>query len=361
MKTIPVGPDRFDAFIELPWTLRCRDPLWVPPFRAAILRDLAGKSAFCRYAEMRFFLCESEGKPAGRIAAIHNPRLRDASGAPTGQLGYFESVDDPRVAASLFKAGMNWLRAQGAREAWGPMNGGAHREHRLMPRGFDRTPFLFEPRNPPYYPRLFEANGFRRLARWSSFDLARGQNERLLGMLRRSSARARDDFRVEPLDPGDAGGVSSRLHALLDGLWSGHVGYASLDLDEFAETFAPALGIMTAGQLGVVVDAGGRDVGCAFMYPDYADPVRALNGDAAGWGSWLGRERARRLVLHTVAVRPEVRGTGAAGLIMEHGAAHFHEGGYEEGVAALVVEEFRIFERILEPTREYALYAHPIT
>ena len=55
------------------------------------------------------------------------------------------------------------------------VGGWAHRLHRFMVRGFERAPFLFEPRNPPYYPRLFEANGFAPVHRWYSYEISRAE------------------------------------------------------------------------------------------------------------------------------------------------------------------------------------------
>src|SRR5262249_18177010 len=129
--------------------------------------------AFYRYGRRQLFLCEADGHLAGRIAASINPKLVDPAGSVYGQLGYFECVDDAAVAESLIRAGIDWLGAQGARHVLRPMNGGAHRSHRFMTRGFDRDPFLFEPRNPEYYPKLFAHCGFMPVHRWFSYELNR--------------------------------------------------------------------------------------------------------------------------------------------------------------------------------------------
>src|SRR5262245_37511098 len=139
-----------EEFIEFSWTVNQGDPLWVPPLREKIFHELSGASAFSRYGRFELFLCEAEGRLAGRIAALVNPRLLDSGGHVLGQLGYFESVDEPDVASALIGAGLDWLRTQQVAQVMGPMNGGAHRTHRFLTRGFDRAPFLFEPRNPPY-------------------------------------------------------------------------------------------------------------------------------------------------------------------------------------------------------------------
>src|SRR5262245_24308791 len=174
MKILPVQDrDGLAEFIEFPWKVYANDPSWIPPLREQVFFELSGASAFSRYGRHQLFLCESDGQLAGRIAAVINPKLVDGTGNLFGQLGYFECIDDSGIAAALVEAGIGWLRTQGAHQVLGPMNGGAHRLHRFMTRGFDRSPFLFEPRNPPYYPKLFEQCGFTPAHRWYSYDMDR--------------------------------------------------------------------------------------------------------------------------------------------------------------------------------------------
>jgi hypothetical protein len=137
-----------------------------------------------------------------------------------------------------------------------------------------------------------------------------------------------------------------RIHALLDGVWAGHTGYAALDFEELAEGFAGLLGIMTERHLTFLVDrATGRDVGLAFGFPDYARPERP---------PW-------RFVPHTVAVLPETRRTGGSHLIVAQLFKDVHGEGYQQAVIALVDEDFRWFGKVVKPTRTYALYARPVS
>ena len=359
MAVIVPEPD-VDSFIELSWQLNAHDPSWIPPIRARLRQELTGADAFGRYGRLRLFGCESDGRLAGRVAAIVNPRLVDASGHPVGQVGYFEAVDDATVASTLLEAACGWLRAAGARQVWGPINGGPHRTHRFMTEGFDREPFLFEPRNPPYYPALFAGAGFSPVHTWFSVDVSSVQLRQALDsqpMLRvRTETRRR--FAVERADPADAPAVLRRLHSLLDPMWTGHVGYTSLDFEEFVEIFAPGLSLMSPGDVHIATEREtGRDVGCSLSYPDYASEVRALNGDATAWGHWRQNgTRPRRLVMHTVGMAPEVRRTGLVSALLRALFEHCVQE-YADGVMAIVVEELVALQRIAPPTRRHALFA----
>ena len=271
-------------------------------------------------------------------------------------------MDDAAVAGALFEAACARLATQEMAEVWGPMNGGAHRAHRLQVSGFEREPFLFEPRNPPYYRELFETHGFRSLGTWTTSELDAGQLEELCARIagRPSWKRVSRGYRVDYPDPRDVEGTLARIYGLLNRVWEGHLGYVPLSPEEFAGTAAGLLSIMGERDIGVVVDPGGRDVGFAFVYPDYADEVRALAGDAAGWGRWLGGARPRRLVLHTLAFLPEARRGVAPLVLTERGLRNALERGFEELVFALASEELRWFDRVARPTREYRLYGRSL-
>ena len=265
MKIVPVsGAGGLAEFIEVPWMVRSADPLWVPPLREQVFHELSGASGFARYGRAQLFLCEADGRIAGRIAGLVNPRLKDRNGHVLGQLGYFECIDDAAVAAALIDAGEEWLRAQDAREVIAPMNGGAHRTHRFLTRGFEREPYLFEPRNPPYYPALFERSGFTPAHKWYGYELSREQAAARLAQLERVLARRPPPGVVEELRTDQAEETITRVHRLLDRCWDGHVGYASLDIDEFAEVFRGALSIMGPGHAGAFV-RNGQDAGLSLV------------------------------------------------------------------------------------------------
>ena len=344
-------------FIDVSWTINSGDPLWVPPLREQLLQQLSGASAFSRYGRMQLFLCEADGKIPGRIAALVNPRLVGRDGRPLGQLGYFESVDDSAVAAALINAGLAWLREQGLHEVVGPMNGGAHRLHRFQTRGFDREPYLFEPRNPPYYPRLFQDSGFVPIARWYGYELTPDMAAARLAQLDRALARRPPDGRIQELQTGQSPETVLRIHRLLDRCWAGHLGYSSLDLDEFVEVFAGGLAVQGPGHVSVFLQ-NEQDVGFAFVCPDWAHEARALDGHAAGWGRWLGGPPAKRLVLHTTALVPEARRGSAALAQVAWTLRRAVQDGVEDIVTAPTVEGY--CTTLGDQTREHTLFGRAI-
>jgi GNAT superfamily N-acetyltransferase len=375
LTVVPAEGEGLETFLSLPARIRRDDPGWVGSLSEA--GELSSEGAFSRHADRHLLMCEQGGEVVGRIAAILNPRVRDASDAVVGQLGYFEAIDDEKVAAALIEAAIAWLAPRGAREVWGPLNGGSHRSHRLMTDGFQSAPFLFEPRTPPYYVRHFEQSGFRPFYTWQSYEFDADAVATLRQKLARMVARGlRQGFCIEQPEMVDPAAILNRLYRIVNATWSGHTAFGTIDPDEFTEAFAPLLPLITGRYVAFCVHEG-RDVGMAFMYPDYIDEVRALNGDATSWGSWVTRSsvtaangqgtvltpslpETRRLVLHSVAVLPEYRRTAAPAMLTQCGLDHVEEAGYEKTIVALVNETWKTFAKVAAPPRAYALYRRTI-
>ncbi len=376
MKVITVDQDQLGQFTELAWQIYrdASDPdqrwgaLWIPPPRAAVQDALAGRDQFASYGQMKLFALVDDsaanvGQSAGqspmvaRLAAIFNPRLIDDEGRPLGLIGYFESRDIGAACTPLFDAACAWLAERGAYAVMGPMNGGAHTPHRLQISGFDTEPFFGEPRNPPYYPSLFELAGFASMARWDTYVCdpeALSRIESHIDAFLQSQERQYD---IESPALGDLDAILARIHRLLDVVWQGHPGYATFDFAEMLERYRGLFVLMTQGDVMFMKNQRDEDVGFFVGYPDYAQEVRELDGDIERWGHWLGGPLPRRWVSHTVGILPEARGRVGSYSLTRHRIRYAIERGYRETVSALVNERWNLFRKLgLKVDRSYQLY-----
>jgi hypothetical protein len=101
-------------------------------------------------------------------------------------------------------------------------------------------------------------------------------------------------------------------------------------------------------------------VGFGYMVPDWIEEVRALHGDASGWGRWGGGALPRRVILHTLALAPEARRGTAVAALAAAGLRSALEAGYERFLMALTREDFRAHVRHLRATRTYALFGRAL-
>ena len=123
--------------------------------------------------QAEIFMAFDGEEPVARIAAIHDPALH-YHGQATGQLGFFESVNDKAVAGVLLDTACGRLRQWNCDWAIGPMNGNIWRSYRLTRRS-DRPPFFMDNHHQPYYCELFVAHRFDSIAEYKTTRIEAGR------------------------------------------------------------------------------------------------------------------------------------------------------------------------------------------
>lgn len=158
-------------FIGFPYELYRGHPHWVPPLRSDQSKALdPKKNPFFEHGRTELFLAERDGHVVGRIAAIISGMHLEKYDDATGYFGFFETIDDPVVAAALLDAACDWLRQQGLRGVRGPVNPTINDTAGLLVDGFDRPPSILMPYNPPAYAEYLESHGFERaMTMWAYY------------------------------------------------------------------------------------------------------------------------------------------------------------------------------------------------
>lgn len=156
-------PREHREFLAFPYRHYRNDPHWVAPLRIA-QKELfdAARHPFWAHARLERFLARNARATLGRVAAILDPSYNEFQQEAAGFFGFLECVNDPEVAQALLEAAVGWLQQHGARVVRGPMNPSTNYECGLLVEGFDSSPWVMMPYNPPYYATLLEGAGWRR-------------------------------------------------------------------------------------------------------------------------------------------------------------------------------------------------------
>jgi GNAT superfamily N-acetyltransferase len=152
-----------DDFIKLPFSLYSGDPLFVPQLNGEMKTHFSPANPFFTHANAKFFLARRNGRFAGRIVSFVNRAHNEFHHEKTGFFGFFESVKDRDVAEALFRKAEEHLAAEGMEAVRGPMNFSTNEECGFLLEGFDESPVIMMPYNPPYYNELAESCGFTKV------------------------------------------------------------------------------------------------------------------------------------------------------------------------------------------------------
>ena len=119
------------------------------------------KNPYFEHAEAEYFIAERDGEPVGRITAQIDERWDEYQGGSDAMFGFFETVDDPEVAAALLDAADRvGARHGAARRILGPMDFTTNDEIGILIEGYELR--ADDPRAlaPALLPELIEAHGF---------------------------------------------------------------------------------------------------------------------------------------------------------------------------------------------------------
>lgn len=119
----------------------------------------------------RWIALNDKDQVVGRIAAFYDQVKDESDYVRSGGVGFFESIDDRKVAHLLFDTARDWLKKHGYGAMTGPINFGENDTnwgclvHGFSPQAIGMT------YNLPYYRELFESYGFQLYYRQYSFHL----------------------------------------------------------------------------------------------------------------------------------------------------------------------------------------------
>lgn len=360
-------PRDLRRFVAVQGVLNRGEPQNVLPLRMEVEKVLSGANPFWEHAERQLWIATRGSRAVGRVAAILDAEHERHHGERCVFFGYFESVDDPEVAAALFGEVEEWARARGALRIRGPMNPNINEECGLLVEGFDLPNAVMMPYNPPFHGRLVEAAGYVKAKDLVAFDLnlADSPHERLIrlrdGLKRRSSGIELRAVTRKTLKA-DLPELKAIYNAAWERNWSS-VPMSAREIDFLAERLEPLL----VDGLVWMATIGGEAAGLLLAVPDVNEALGPLKGTlltprlVGALPMLLGWRRPRRFRLIALGVREEFRGRGVEGWMFAETLLAAEAMGFVGCEASWVLEDNRPVHQLAalfsaRITRRYRIY-----
>jgi hypothetical protein len=280
----PVDSERDKAdFLNLPWRIQRSDPCWVPPILSEQKKILdPQKGAFFEFGEAKYFLAFHQGQPAGRLSAHVSRRYEARHDSETGFFGFFESVDDRRVAAALFDAAAAWLREKGKKRIQGPLSFTIYDEVGLLVEGFDTLPAFLQSHNPPYYQDLITSWGFRKAIDWYALRIT-NRNADFSGMKRRlDEIMTGQGLVLTSPKPRELVGRAEEVLEIFNESWDDNWGHIPLTKRQFQDVFKELRPLLRPELIDLIKD-GDRIAAFIITIPDLNPSIQKLNGHLPIW------------------------------------------------------------------------------
>lgn len=339
-----------DAFIKFPLRLYADDPFYVPQLTRDLKVHYSAANPFLRQAEVKFFLAFKDGRPVGRIASVINPDHNNYHNENTGFFGFFESVNDPRVAEALLKSVAAELNRKGLRVMRGPMNFSTNDECGFLIQGYDSLPVLMMPYNPPYYNDLMAGSGMAKakdLYAYNYFFTGTPPEK----VVRVAALAKKKGITVRPIDMKnflrDMGGFKE----VYNSAWKDNWGFIPLSDEELSYS-AGRLKQLVIPEFTLLAELNGETVGFLGFLPDFNSVLKQMHGRLTPITLAKALYYSRKITGLRVLLygtKPEYRNRGVDAALLAVGYDNIiKRGGYRNVEFSWILEDNVPVQRIIE-------------
>lgn len=361
------GKGLLRKFLRLPWRIYKGDRNWVPPLLASLKPFFTGKHPFLRHGRIKPYVVLRDGEVVGRVAAIINPRHNRIHNDKTGFFGFFECLNDEKLARALFEQLEDDLKKSGCDSVIGPVNPTTNDECALLIEGFDSPPTIMMPYNPPYYATLLEACGYEKAKDVVSYIIHRTDRmpEKVFRVA--ETVRRRAGITIRPVNMRHLKEELFKIKVIYNEAWERNWGFVPMTDDEI-DWMSAELKHIVEPSLVLLAEYEGEPAGFSLTVPDINEvQIRNRGGGMLGFALrfLLYRRRIKRVRIMAMGVRKQFRIRGIDALFYVETFRRGVELGYTEGEMGWVLEDNKIMRQTIESVggklfKRYRFFVKPL-
>ncbi|MBS1109274.1 MAG: hypothetical protein H6Q88_1266, partial [Anaeromyxobacteraceae bacterium] len=272
---------------------------------------------------------------------------------------------------ALVAAAKNWARWRGLVQLIGPMNLSTNQECGLLVDGFDSSPYVMMPYNPPYYADLIEACGFKKAKDLFAFERSAKvpAPERFIRVA--DKIRAHEGITVRPLDVANFEAEVVRIKAVYNSAWEKNWGFVPMTDAEF-DKLAKDLKQLVVPELALVAEAHGEPIAFSLTVPDINQAFKKVGGQLTTFGLPIGlakllwyQKRITKVRLMALGIKEGWRRRGIDAVLIVETIRRADQAGYEGGEVSWTLEDNTLINKAIESagarrSKVYRLYEMPV-
>lgn len=370
----PVQDKRgLSQFVELPFKLYRGDPNWVPPLIEERLNVFnPKKNPFWEHSRCQLFLARRSGELVGTVMAAVNDNHNTMHNEKLGAFGFFETVNDPAVAAALLDAAEAWAKAQGMSIMRGPLNPSTNDECGALIDGFDEPPLVMMTYNPRFYPALIEGCGYAKamdLYAWS-FNIEEDL-QNAPGKLFRVAQNVveKHGLRVRKVDMSHFDRDVELIKQAYNSAWQRNWGFVPLTDHEITHLVVGLKPLINPNLIFIAETQDGKAAGVSLTLPDLHQALQR-SGGGHYWPFGLlkfmwQRRKINQGRLMIMGMIEEYRGRGADAIFYLETAREALKLGYKRLEGSWILETNTMMNQIIERLggkryKTYRIYEKPL-
>jgi len=266
------------SFFDVPLKLYENNEYWVPMFWSEMKDLFRTSELFWNHAEGVLFVAFKNDLPIGRIGVFIDHNVNKNESKKIGFFGFFETIDDYRIAEALLNQAKAWLKSKGITVMQGPINGRVDIGSGLVTKGFNHLPYLLGHTSLPYYVKFVEKYGLKKEKDLVSYNIDLSKD--ILPHLTSSVDRCeKNNITVRPFNRWRFKKEMRWWIQMLMEEFEGHFGYTAVEEKEVLSRFGiKQLRWIVDPKLFLVAEVNGEPIGFRWSLPDYNQLFKEFNG-----------------------------------------------------------------------------------
>lgn len=336
-------------FIKFPFNLYKNDPFYVSPLISDLRKQFSKKNPFFLHSKVRYFIAKKDGIIAGRIVSIINYRHIEFHNENTGFFGFFESIDDQKVANALLSKVCSELKNNGMKIMRGPMNFSTNEECGFLLEGYDSPPMLLMPYNPPYYHNLMENYGMQKAKDLFAYILDT-PDELPQKIHRVAQIAAKFGITVRQIDKKRFERDMKIFKEVYNSAWAKNWGFIPIT-DEELIFLGNNLKPVVVPDMTIIAEKDNEPVGFLGLLPDYNFVLKHMKGKLNPLTlikAIYYSKRIKDLRMLLLGTKPEYRNKGVDAMLFKEAFKGVKRGDYKRVDFSWILEDNISVQRLVE-------------
>jgi len=277
ISTVQTKKDLYNFFKISEYVYK-NDIFWVQPLWKETKDFFKKTNPFWNHAESNLFIAYKNNKSVGRIASFIDYNYCKKIGEKIGFFGFFECIQDYKVAYELLEKNKNWHKSKKTKIIYGPINGGIDVGLGFLAEGYKTEPYFKSSYSPRYYIDFVKRYGMveSKVFLEHVFDL----NDVISQLFKKNINNYKEnDIKIRRFKRLQTNKDIDIFIDILNETFSSHWGFVQSSKDEIKNRFGikQARWILNPN-LFLFAENNNKPVGFILSFPDYNQILKKFNG-----------------------------------------------------------------------------------
>ncbi len=262
---------QLNEFLKFSEVIYKKDKYWVEPIINEEANFFSINNPYWAHALSKLFIAKNKkDQIIGRLGVFIDDHYIRHSKEKVAYFGFFESLNNVKIAKELFKEAIKWLKDNSIKILRGPINGTITKETGFLIKGFNMSPEPLMSYNPKYYNNIMKELKFKKKKDLYAYKI---------DLKKIYPSKAKTNIKITKLNKRKLDEVIESAHFIINETMteSHHFQFVPSSLAEFSYMNREVLHLLDP-DLNLFAEKDGRNVGLVIIIPNFNQITKKFHG-----------------------------------------------------------------------------------